>query len=506
MKRFLKDSYQLIIFTTMFIVIGITILLITTKFSLITEKKVVEDNYTFTYDSTWSIKSKKKNQVLLKHKKGPVLRIVISDISEEYRYDNLSSSIDNILYSIEKDNSNIKLINKQQTKINNNDSYKVLYENKKQSKETLLTIIKISNKLIVCDFSSNTKYFDLLLDSQNDIISTFKLNHKKQDLDNTININTTSIKWINNKDLSKDINDSQEDTISNMNYTVNYKIPNIFIINELNTTNSHYTYRYNKSKIELKTNIKNINIYEYLNSSKDKYTLYYNYKYLKDKKNYKEYLSKKDNTYIYKNSYESNENAEIIYPLDNNHIFIINISIMNGTIPIELINNIKLIKYNKYSSNINKIVKNNKLISYLKILSTDKQKENRIKIVLPTSYNELDKGNNMYRIRYFNKKTINLKYDIINNIERSIESIKSNYSVYSNYGKITLKKKSNYKDYILYEGSYYKKNNKVYTNILYRQIDNSYIKIEVEDTKSIEKDLLNEITNISNEIKKYKGE
>lgn len=506
MRDFIRDSYLFIIYTSIFVFIGIVVLLLTSKFSYITEKKVSNDNYSFTYDSTWSIKYKEKDGVILKHKKGSVLKIVVTDIAEEYKYDNLSSSIDNILFNIEKDNSNIKLMNKEQLKINNNDSYKVLYENKKDSKSTLLTIIKVSNKLIICDFSSQNKYFYILLDSQNDIINTFKLNHEKIDLESTLNINTTSIKWINNKELSKKITDSEEDTISNMNYTVTYKIPSIFIINELNTTNSHYTYRYNNSKVELKSNIKNINIYEYLSTDNSNNTIYYNYKYLKDKKNYKEFLSKNDKTYIYKNSYESSENTEIIYPLDNNHIFIITINMMNGTIPIELINNIKLIKYNKYSSNINKIIKNNKLVSYLKILSTNKEDVNKIKIVLPTNYHELDKGNNMYRIRYFKKKTINLKYDIINNVDNSIKSIKSNYNVYSKYGKTSLKKKSNYKEYILYEGSYYKKDTKIYTNILYRQIDNFYIKIEVEDTTSIDKDLLSEISNISNEITKYKGE
>ena len=291
-----------------------------------------------------------------------------------------------------------------------------------------------------------------------------------------------------------------------MNYTVTYKIPSIFIINELNTTNSHYTYRYNNSKIELKSNIKNINIYEYLNTDNSKNTIYYNYRYLKDRKNYKEYLSNKDNTYIYKNSYENNENAEMIYPLDKNHIFIVTISTMNATIPIELVNNIKLINYKEYSSNINKIIKNNKLVSYLKILSADKEKVNQIKIVLPTTYKEIDKGNNMYRIRYFKNKTINLKYDIINNVDSSIKNIKSNYNVYSKYGKTYLNKKSKYKDYILYEGSYTTKNNKIYTNILYRQIDKLYIKIEIENIDRINNNLLEEVTNISNEIKDYKGE
>ncbi len=509
MRQFLKQSYVFIISTSVLVFIGVIILLITTKFSLITEKHLETDNYSFTYDSTWSIRLKKENSVLLKHKKGPVLKIVVTDIQEDYKYDNLSSTIDNILYNIEKENTNITLMNKQPVKINNNDSYKVLYENKKLSKNTLLTIIKESNKLIICDFSAKNKYFDLLLDSQDDIISTFKLNHQKIDLKETLNLNKTGIKWIHNKELSTEIKDTQEDTISNMNYTITYKIPSIFIINELNTTNSHYTYRYNNSKVELKTNIKNINIFEYLNSDKSKNTVYYNYKYLNTKKNFKEYLSNKDNTYTYKNSYNEKkpyENVEMIYPIDKNHIFIVSISIMNGTIPIDLVNNIKMIKSNHYSSNINKIIKNNKLISYLRILSYDKKDMNEIKISLPTEYTELDKSNNMYRIRYFKKKTINLKYDIINNIESSITNIKSNYDVYSKYGKYFVNKKSNYKDYILYEGSYVKKDTKIYTNILFKKFDNIYVKIEVEDINTINKDLLDEISNVSNERKKYKGE
>ena len=502
MRDILKRSYLFIIITVILVTLGTIILMITTKFNLITEKAYSNDYYSFKYDSTWSIKNKSNNKILLKHKKGPVLRIIITDLTEEYRYDNLSSSIDNILFNIEKDNSNIKLVNKEPLKINNNDSYKVLYKNTKLSKQSLLTIIKQSNKLIICDFSSKDKYFDLLLDSQDDIISTFKLNHKKINLNNTINLNTSNIKWINNKELESKLNKNKEDTISNMNYQVNYKIPKIFKLNELNTTNSNYSYRYNESKIDLKTNIRNINIYEYLNNKKGNNTIYSNYKYIKDKSNYKEYLSKKDKTYTYKNSYKEKgniyENAEIIYSLDNNHIFIITINSYRGTIPIKLINNIKLIKYNKYSSNINKIIKNNKLISYLKILDNN---ENiiKIKIELPLSYEEIDKENNMYKTRYFKNKTNIVKYDIITNIERSIENIRSNYNVYSNYGKVSLTKKNNYKDYILYEGSYHNKDNKVYTNILYKQINDFYVKIEVEDSNIIKDTILNEITNIKGE-------
>ena len=173
MKEFLKQSYLFIISTSIFVFVGVIILIITTNLSLITEKQVNTDNYSFTYDSTWSIRQKKDDLIVLRHKKGPVLRIQITDMNEDYRYDNLSSSIDNILYNIEKENSNITLTNKESLKINNNDSYKVLYKNNKLSQSTLLTIIKESNKLIICDFTSKEKYFDLLLDSQNDIISTF---------------------------------------------------------------------------------------------------------------------------------------------------------------------------------------------------------------------------------------------------------------------------------------------------------------------------------------------
>ena len=351
MKDFLKQSYLFIITTSILVFVGVIILILVTKFNLITEKQLSTKTYSLEYDSTWSVKYKRKNQLVLKHKKGPVLKIIITDLTDEYKYDNLSSSIDNILFNIEKDNSNIQLVNKEQLKINNNDSYKVLYKNDKSSKDTLLTIIKQSNKLIICDFSSKDKYFDFLLDSQDDIIRSIKLKEEKINLKSTIDLTTKKIKWNTNKDLSKLIKSFQENSISNMNYHVEYKIPDIFVLNELNTTNSHYTYRLDNSRIELKTNIKNINIYEYLNNNKSKNTIYYNYNNIKDKSNYKEYLSKSDNnTYIYKNSYKDSkyyENVEIIHILDNNHLFIVTINIYNGSIPIKLINNIKLIKYYK---------------------------------------------------------------------------------------------------------------------------------------------------------------
>ena len=115
--------------------------------------------------------------------------------NSKYKYLDLSQSINNILYSIEKNNSTLKLVSTESYNYNNTDSYKALYKN--DNKETLLTFTKESNKLIMFDLTADSKYFDLLLDSYNEIVKGFSLNHKKLNLDSKIDISNNRIKWNN---------------------------------------------------------------------------------------------------------------------------------------------------------------------------------------------------------------------------------------------------------------------------------------------------------------------
>jgi hypothetical protein len=356
------------------------------------------------------------------------------------------------------------------------------------------------------DLTADSKYFDLLLDSYNEIVKGFSLNHKKLNLNSKIDISNNRIKWKSNRETDAIIDSNNKFEIYDLNYYVSYSVPKIFTLEELNTTTNRLTYRTNDFMITIKAYNRESNIYEYLNNSKDKYTIYNEYSYLNDKKNYKEYISKlDDNTYIYKNSYTDEsipyENAKLIYSLDNNHIFIIELSSSKCYISEKLISSIKLISYNKYSSNINRKVEDNKLVSTIKYY-TDSNKDNykKIDIKLPLDYKELDKGNNMYMIKYFTNNKYNLKYYLSRDINTNNNLIKSNYRVYSKYGKNNINKNSvkklNNRNYYLYSGYYYDKIELINTKILYTKIDDYYLTIEIESRSSINDKILKDITDI----------
>ncbi len=505
MKSLIKQSVTFIISMSIVVLIGLIVLVLINHNSTIKLKKISTDNYILNYDTTWELYSKGKDYITLKHKSSSsLIDINIIELNNEYKYLDLSQSINNILYSIEKNNSTLQLVSTESYNYNNTDSYKALYKN--DNKETLLTFTKESNKLIMFDLTADSKYFDLLLDSYNEIVKGFSLNHKKLNLNSKIDISNNRIKWKSNRETDAIIDSNNKFEIYDLNYYVSYSVPKIFTLEELNTTTNRLTYRTNDFMITIKAYNRESNIYEYLNNSKDKYTIYNEYSYLNDKKNYKEYISKlDDNTYIYKNSYTDEsipyENAKLIYSLDNNHIFIIELSSSKCYISEKLISSIKLISYNKYSSNINRKVEDNKLVSTIKYY-TDSNKDNykKIDIKLPLDYKELDKGNNMYMIKYFTNNKYNLKYYLSRDINTNNNLIKSNYRVYSKYGKNNINKNSvkklNNRNYYLYSGYYYDKIELINTKILYTKIDDYYLTIEIESRDSINDKILKDITDI----------
>ena len=279
--------------------------------------------------------------------------------------------------------------------------------------------------------------------------------------------------------------------ISDLNYKVSYRVPEKFILQDLNTLSNRYIYSYDESKVTITTSIKESNIYEYLNKNKDNYTIYYNYRDLNNNKDYQEDINKlKEDTYIYKNTYTKNktvyENSEIE----------------------ELIESFELISTKNYANNINRVVIDKKLILSLKYFKDSKKsKINEIDIKLPNSYKELDKNNNMYNIRYAYKNDYNVKYYLTKDIGQNNEIITSNYEVYdksnlSYVDEIVL----NTRQYYLYNGIYYDKLNMINTKVLYTKIDDNYLVIEISSTNEIKENILEEVTDIEENMKVYEGE
>ena len=511
MKSFIKDMMITLVVAAIIVVFGIILILVVQDNTSIKNKELVTDKYILKYDSTWKLRSNDDYSIRLKHKNGSIIDISIEELPETYKYSNLSSTIDNVLYSIEKENKELKLLKKEIVKINKSDSYKVLYE--KGDNESLITIMKKGDKLILFELTADDKYIDILLDSYNEIVREFKLNHEDIDLSGEIDINKSRIKWKKNKQISSNLKNKNIYEIADLNYKVSYKLPEKFVLQELNTLSNRYIFSYDESKVTITTSIKETNIYEYLNKNKDKFTIYYNYKDLNNNKDYQEDINiLKDDTYIYKNSYTKKnkvyENSELIYILDYNHIFIIKISTINGYIPEELIESFELISTKNYANNINRVVIDKKLILSLKYFTDSKKTNiNEIDIKLPTSYKELDKNNNMYSIRYAYKNGYDVKYYMTKDIDKNNAIITSNYEVYdnsklSNVDEIVL----NNRQYYLYNGVYYDKLNMINTKVLYTKIDDNYLVIEISSMNVIEQKILEEVTNIEENMKNYEGE
>ena len=204
MKSFVKDMMITIVVAAIIVVFGIILILVVQDNTSIKNKELVTDTYILKYDSTWKLRSNDDDSIRLKHKNGSIIDISIEELPETYKYSNLSSTIDNVLYSIENDNKELKLLKKEIVKINKSDSYKVLYE--KGDNESLITIMKKGDKLILFELTSDNKYIDILLDSYNEIVREFKLNHEDIDLSGEIDINKSRIKlirigFIENSDL-----------------------------------------------------------------------------------------------------------------------------------------------------------------------------------------------------------------------------------------------------------------------------------------------------------------
>ena len=148
------------------------------------------------------------------------------------------------------------------------------------------------------------------------------------------------------------------------------------------------------------------------------------------------------------------------------------------------------------------------MILRLKYFADSKKSNiNEIDIKLPTSYKELDKKNNMYSVRYAYKNGYDVKYYLTKDIEKNNAIISSNYEVYENnelsyVDEIVLSNRQ----YYLYNGIYYDKMNMINTKVLYTKIDDNYLVIEISSMNVIEQKILEEITNIEENMKNYEGE
>lgn len=149
-------------------------------------------------------KRKKDNYISLNHKSSKsLLKIEIITLDKEYKYTDIDDLIDEIIYNVDEQNKNYKLISKQKDTFTKYEfkGYKLLYET--EAEQTMIMTFKKSDKLIVASYEAKNKYFDMLLDSVQNIVYNFNTADETFELKNSIKKESSKISYSKSEDLDK---------------------------------------------------------------------------------------------------------------------------------------------------------------------------------------------------------------------------------------------------------------------------------------------------------------
>ena len=489
MKKLFNLKNIIFIMSIFIIILSLVVFIFYKKTTKI--KTFDNDSYKFIYDDNWKITSSDKEKIILKNKKDGTLKINIITLDKENRYLSIEELIDNVIYDIENQNKEYKLISKKDSKVTEKkfNGYKYLYEN--NNSEVMMVVTKYSDKVLIFTFEATNKNFDILLDSVENIIYHFAFKSDKYTLSNQISIDTNKITYSDNTDLNKKIDKLDTYKIANNHCLVNYSIPNILENTDLATDSGYYYYKDNTGNIRLSVNVYNLNIYKYLDKDAST-TIYSNYKSLTDdsdnyqnvsmilseisKDDFKGYLYQVKYTKVSKDFISDKETKtdyeiyHMAFVLDKNHILIMELKGENINIPQKLVDNIKINSFKHYSSNIERVIEDNSFKMEMKQYEDySTKKVNTIMITVPEKYRELDLGYNMYQYRFLGlnhddnnnsyQYKVNYNFIISSSDDDIIRRINSLYSVYENnenYEAIHYQKDItlNGKTFNLYEGGY----------------------------------------------------
>lgn len=536
--KILKNNKLVIIVMLITIFIGCFFInILFHSHSSIKTKLYENEELIFKYDSSWHIASDDVNNIILSNSEKANLVIKLLDLEDEYKYSEIEDLSQDLLYTINNQNKNYKLISKKEDKITGNlyDGYKMLYEN--EDRQVMVVVAKNLSQLIVFIYESENEYFDILLDSVQSIIYSFKIAPVNFDLKNNITLNIEKIIYSNENNLN--IQDEENYEIANSNFLVNYSIPSIFKLTSFNSAMGLFSD--GNDKINLITNIYNVNVFDYLDKNNSN-GVYSNFDLIRNNseeyKNFKEQLGDIDisgyKSYIYKVSYigdQEYENYYLIIPIYKNRIFVARFQAINFKISEKLIKSFKINSVKNYASYVNSFV-NNKLYAELKrFIGYNYNEYNLLTLELPTSYREISKNDNIYTNRYFgnnyDKNNDTYQYEIRyrlsdcnSTLESEIDLIDSYNSYYQRNGSY---KKLDYigervlngKKFKIYDAGYskigllYNSENEeilyyVYEKVLINELENGGYLIIVIDGNNVQinDQILNDVSIFNIENKK----
>lgn len=511
----IKKHKKAIIFAICIIVIGIVGVIIMKKFILdkINLNEIKNSNYELKYNSEWKKSNVNDTGFILRNNKAQI-KLDIIQIEEKDKYKGIEELHDDIIYNINNENKEYTLLseeNKEFTK-NNYEGYQLLYETEEAN--VLLILFKDFEKIYLITYEAPIDEFDFLLENARNIIYSLTItsNNYESKLDNKLDL--SDLKLEKYDEVDKMIENTEEHIIASKNYKVTFKVPSNFGKDELNSQYYYSTFKGLSSDEELRitANVWSTNIYNML----DRENLFNIYadKIYKEKNGFQESLSQiSESEYIYKYSYENeNENISIIYEIDKNHIFEIELKAHKVKITQKMIDSMGIVNFENYAQNIDKT-------NTLKITNGAENNVLEVKFEIPDKYMQIDKENNIYETKYY---AINKNKDDIYDYEAEISIITFkpessidiiNSSLNKNYGEYNEMASSgsakyNDKDFEVYDGgstllsgvmltnknrNYYYQYKKV---LFYKLQDGKYIKIVLNgNNKEITNDIINDFTN-----------
>jgi hypothetical protein len=501
-----KIAIFIILITFIIAVIGIVIYLF--KDNKIKIKEYKNEIYKVKYDSTWSIKSKANDNLVLSYNKDISLEFNIINLEKDYLYMSIEEVLEQLEYSIKEQNKNYGLIGRQEILVTKSGylGYQLLYEDK--DNEVMVIVAKKGEQLLVVTYEAPYDNFDILLDSVKEIIYNFELFDVEYEIENKIEgieFEELSLK----SDSKIKANTTFNYSFSKSNYLVELEIPNIFVSSAFYSNWAYF--REEEKKITLSGNVYKQNVYELLENIKIGNSFIVNNKYDGKKDSYTKI---NDNEYIYYLKYTSEslgtkaeyEYVYMIYGLGKDRVLVITLEARNETIPKEIVENIKLKNSTRYAKNIYRTIEDGNLINEMKYVHntyTNPKKYSIITLYTPERYQEMDYDHDKYEFRYFgdlynentNEYNLNVDYRFVYNINDSLKSLED-YDFKDAAKKAIGIKKYHNKDFDIYYYEYKKNNVNHYSYVLYHQLEGGkLLLISIKSNKKISDQYLKDITN-----------
>ena len=162
-----KDNKVVVIIAIIIIVLLAALVIIGSKIRI---KDYSNSNFKVSYDTTWKVKNDKDQLYLIHKKTGSELKIQCKVLDSNYIDTDLSELIDDIMYSItnQETNKDYVLINREVA----NQEYSYLYEN--NDKQALVKIRKKDAKVLIIYYESDSKHYDIVLDSVDMILDSLE--------------------------------------------------------------------------------------------------------------------------------------------------------------------------------------------------------------------------------------------------------------------------------------------------------------------------------------------